>query len=140
VPSQILTSSQKTDSTTTKAKAQEQKTARIAQNELLDLIFDCFKDYRYWSMTALRQKLHQPEAYLRQTLLMIGEQVKSGPFNNHWKLKNESQIENVDLNAIKDSSAPQQDLGDGGGMTSAAGSDDDDDDDDDDDVMEDVGI
>lgn len=79
---------------------------------------------------------------------MIADQVKSGPFNNHWKLKPEAEPQNLEL-ASKEESAPQRenDGGDDGeGATSGAdtgmGEDDDDDDDDNDDdlQMEDVGL
>jgi len=134
---------QKTDTGPPKAKPQENKTARMPQNELLDALYDCFKRYRYWSMTALRQELHQPEAYLRQTLLMIAEQVKSGPFNNHWKLRAEQELSNIDVNSLRGESAPQREGAEtADGASSAPGTDndnDEDDDDDDDDLdMEDV--
>lgn len=112
----------------------------MPENELLDALYDCFKKYRYWSMSALRTELYQPEQYLRQTLLKIAEQVKSGPFNNHWKLKETS---NIDLNALKGESAPQREGAETDAISSAQGSDNDDDEDDEDDddlQMEDVGI
>jgi len=134
---------QKTDSVAAKAKSQDNKTARIPQNELLDLIFGCFKKYKYWSMTSLRQELRQPEAYLRQTLMLIADQVKSGPFNNTWKLKVENQLGDVDFTTMKQEIAPQQETGEGiSSMPVSDNEDDDDDDDDDNDdlEMEDVGL
>lgn len=76
-----------------RAKAQEQKAARIPQNELLDLIYDCFKRYNYWSMKALKAELNQPEAYLKSTLEMVAELVKSGRFANTWTLKPENKLD-----------------------------------------------
>ncbi|KJZ72638.1 hypothetical protein HIM_07997 [Hirsutella minnesotensis 3608] len=62
------------------------KAARIPKNQLLDLIFDCFRQYQYWSMKALRQKLQQPDSYLRQVLEEIAVLHKSGRFANHYGL------------------------------------------------------
>jgi transcription initiation factor TFIIF subunit beta len=61
----------------------------MAQNELLDLIFAAFKEYNYWSMKALRARLQQPEAYLRETLEKVADMPKSGRFAMHWTLKPE---------------------------------------------------
>lgn len=133
---------QKTDTGPAKPKPQETKTARMPQNELLDALYDCFKEYRYWSMTAFRQRLHQPEAYLRQTLLLIAEQVRSGQFNNQWKLRAEQELSNIDVSSLRAESAPQREgAEEAGGASSAPGTDNDneDDDDDEDDLdMEDV--
>ncbi|POR31304.1 Transcription initiation factor IIF subunit beta [Tolypocladium paradoxum] len=62
------------------------KAARIPKNQLLDLIFDCFRHYQYWSMKALRQKLQQPDSYLRQVLEEVAVLHKSGRFANHYGL------------------------------------------------------
>ncbi|RSL49863.1 hypothetical protein CEP53_009002 [Fusarium sp. AF-6] len=62
------------------------KAARIPENQLLDLIFECFRQYQYWSMKALRQKLQQPDQYLRQVLEKVAVLNKSGRFANHYCL------------------------------------------------------
>ncbi|KAI9172155.1 Transcription initiation factor IIF subunit beta [Paramyrothecium foliicola] len=62
------------------------KAARIPKDQLLDLIFECFKEYQYWSMKALRQKTQQPDAYLRQVLEEVAVLIKSGPFANTYSL------------------------------------------------------
>lgn len=70
-----------------KAKKGEMfKAARIPKNQLLDLIFDCFRQYQYWSMKALRQRLQQPDSYLRQVLDEVAVLHKSGRFANHYGL------------------------------------------------------
>ncbi|WEW59321.1 transcription initiation factor IIF, beta subunit [Emydomyces testavorans] len=73
-----------------KPRAQETKTARMPQNELLDLIYACFRRYRYWPFKSLRAELKQPEAYLKQTLEMVAHLVKSGDFAMTWELKPEA--------------------------------------------------
>lgn len=131
-----------------RAKAQEQKAARMPQNELLDHIYECFKRYNYWSMKALRAELNQPEAYLKSTLEMVAELVKSGRFANTWTLKPENKIDQYakaegaeeqapDAGTGLDGTADQFDMDDdaGGGLT---GDDDVDDEDEDAVKMEDV--
>ncbi|KAF4979038.1 hypothetical protein FZEAL_4713 [Fusarium zealandicum] len=72
--------------TTKPKKGEIFKAARIPENQLLDLIFECFRQYQYWSMKALRQKLQQPDQYLRQVLEKIAVLNKSGRFANHYCL------------------------------------------------------
>jgi transcription initiation factor TFIIF subunit beta len=62
------------------------KNARLPKNQLLDLIFDCFRQYQYWSMKALRQRTQQPEAWLRQVVDEVAVLIKSGSFANHYTL------------------------------------------------------
>ncbi|KAL4925490.1 transcription factor IIF subunit TFG2 [Aspergillus undulatus] len=94
----------------TKVKAQENKTTRMPQNELLDLIYLCFREYRYWPFKALKARLRQPEAYLKQTLEMIAHLVKSGDFAMTWELKPEARESNYS-NAVevKQEAAPGAD-------------------------------
>ncbi|PYI03863.1 transcription initiation factor IIF, beta subunit [Aspergillus sclerotiicarbonarius CBS 121057] len=77
-----------------KAKAQENKTTRMPQNELLDLIYQCFREYKYWPFKNLKARLRQPEAYLKQTLEMIAHLVKAGDFAMTWELKPEARESN----------------------------------------------
>jgi transcription initiation factor TFIIF subunit beta len=71
----------------TRKKPEVLKAARIPKNQLLDLLFQCFKQYEYWAVKALRQRVQQPEAYLRETLDEIAVLNKSGSFANLWSLK-----------------------------------------------------
>lgn len=73
-----------------KGKAQENKTTRMPQNELLDLVYQCFREYKYWPFKTLKARLRQPEAYLKQTLEMVAHLVKSGDFAMTWELKPEA--------------------------------------------------
>ncbi|KAK7744901.1 hypothetical protein SLS53_003134 [Cytospora paraplurivora] len=73
---------------TKKAKA-DAKTARMPENELFDKIFQCFRQYNYWSLKALRAAIPQPEVYLRSTLEKVADLHKSGRFANNWSLKEE---------------------------------------------------
>ncbi|KAL7932629.1 transcription initiation factor IIF, beta subunit domain-containing protein [Trichoderma chlorosporum] len=73
-------------STAKPKKGEILKATRIPKNQLLDLIFDCFRQYQYWSMKALRQRTQQPDSYLRQVLEEVAVLNKSGPFANHYCL------------------------------------------------------
>ena len=75
-----------------RGKPQESKAARIPQNELLDLIYDCFKRYTYWPLKSLKAELNQPEAYLKQTLELVAHLVRQGPHAMTWQLKPESKL------------------------------------------------
>lgn len=66
----------------------------MPQNELLDLIYQCFREYRYWPFKNLKARLRQPEAYLKQTLEMVAHLVKSGDFAMTWELKPEAKESN----------------------------------------------
>jgi len=86
-----------------KAKAQENKTTRMPQNELLDLIYQCFREHKYWPFKTLKARLRQPEAYLKQTLEMVAHLVKSGDFAMTWELKPEAKESSyADALAYKD--------------------------------------
>ncbi|KAL5336832.1 transcription initiation factor IIF, beta subunit-domain-containing protein [Aspergillus crustosus] len=105
---------------TSKLKAQENKTTRMPQNELLDLIYQCFREYRYWPFKALKSRLRQPEAYLKQTLEMIAHLVKSGDFAMTWELKPEARESNYS-NALE----PKQEAAPGNDYNFDEGSEDD---------------
>ena len=79
------------------------KTARMPENELLDLIFMCFKRYNYWSLKALKAELKQPEQYLKDTLEKVAELVKAGRFAMNWTLKPENK---AGLNVGNEQEAP----------------------------------
>jgi len=78
---------------TQRGKAQEIKAARMPQNELVDLILDCFKRYNYWPLKSLRAELNQPEAYLKQTLEKVAHLVRQGTHAMTWQLKQEYQMD-----------------------------------------------
>ena len=75
--------------TADKRKPQDQKAARMPKNELIDALFACFREYPYWPIKALKEKLNQPEAYLKSTLEEIANLRKSGKFALKWCLKPE---------------------------------------------------
>lgn len=122
---------------TGKAAKQDNRTARIAQNEILDKIFAIFREFKYVSMKSFRERLRQPEAYIRETLEPIADLAKSGTFAMLWSLKPENVISGSDMYASDGVAPPAAP----GGMDGADDTDmdmDGDDDDEDNMKMEDV--
>ena len=67
-------------------KRQLNKAERLPQNVLIDKLVDCFRRYAYWHFKTLVREVHQPEAYVKETLNRIAELVKSGPYANTYML------------------------------------------------------
>ena len=92
-------------------RTQESKAARIPQNELLDLIGDCFKRYTYWPLKSLKAELNQPEAYLKQTLEMVAHLVRQGPHAMTWQLNRDAKIgafaDVVAIDGLLEKTAPE---------------------------------
>lgn len=83
------------------------KAVRMEKVELLDAIQKCFREYSYWSSKALRNRLRQPEAYIKETLEEIAVLVKSGDFVATYKLKPDYQrLNEMQAGVIKDEMAP----------------------------------
>ena len=67
----------------------QERNIRLEENELMDLIFEKFKVYRFWGIKALKKETGQPEAHLKDVLSKVAELVKTGRAANHWTLKRE---------------------------------------------------
>jgi transcription initiation factor TFIIF subunit beta len=50
-------------------------------NQLRDLIFDCFTEYRYWSFQALKARTAQPDAHLRDVLKEVAILETTGDYS-----------------------------------------------------------
>lgn len=61
----------------------------MEKSALLDALFGCFKEYTAWSIKGLKEKLQQPEAYLKEVLSEIAVLHKSGKFALKYTLKPE---------------------------------------------------
>lgn len=87
----------------------------MPQNELLDLIYNCFKRYNYWPLKSLKAELNQPENYLKQTLEMVAQLVKAGAHANTWQLRPEAKISTYadarSYDEVKDEVAPDSGYG-----------------------------
>lgn len=91
-----------------KPKKQQEKAVRISQEELLDLLVDCFKQFRYWSLKALKQRLHQPEAYIKSSVEKIATLMRSGRFAMNYKLNPEYERSlNIDTSDVKEEAAEE---------------------------------
>jgi len=69
----------------------ENKATRWPENQLMDEIAKCFSQHKYWSIKAFRQRIPQPEAYIRECLEKVAVLQRSGKFANNWSLKPEFQ-------------------------------------------------
>ncbi|KAF1826179.1 uncharacterized protein K489DRAFT_312113 [Dissoconium aciculare CBS 342.82] len=102
-----FTFSSKPNKTSKKKKEHKDKAVRMEKGALFDEISKCFEQFKYWSLKALRNKLKQPEAYIKEALDEVAVLIRSGDFAMNYKLKPEyekSQIANQD--AVKDEIAP----------------------------------
>lgn len=61
--------------------------ARLERGELTDRLFSLFSDKPYWSITALKATLQQPDAWLREVLKDVAVLIKEGQYANMWELK-----------------------------------------------------
>ncbi|KIY72452.1 hypothetical protein CYLTODRAFT_417851 [Cylindrobasidium torrendii FP15055 ss-10] len=115
----------------TRGKGTE-RMARMPRNQLLDLIFQMFKNPPRWAIKDLRQRTQQPAAYLKEVLLEVAYLHKSGEHTGLYELQD---IYKAD--SMKAESVPMPSLN---GLTKMEEEDDgmDDDDEDDDDDMEQV--
>ncbi|KAK7726065.1 hypothetical protein SLS57_003655 [Botryosphaeria dothidea] len=99
--------------TKAKPKSQDNKFARIPQNQLLDMLLKLFQEYKYWPIKALKDRTRQPEAYLRETLSKIATLVRTGQFANTWMLNKDAEESNylANLEDVKEEMAPEPEFG-----------------------------
>ena len=85
----------------------------MPQNELLDLILDCFKQFTYWSLKVLKSRVDQPEAYLKETLDKVAVLIKTGPHAMTYQLRPEAMegryAEAGIFDQVKEETAPGMD-------------------------------
>lgn len=94
--------------TKTGKKRQQEKAVRISQEELLDLLHGCFREFTYWSLRALKQRLHQPEAHIKAVVEKIATLIRAGPFAMQYKLNDEYvSALNVDPTKVKEQAAEE---------------------------------
>ncbi|KAK0500209.1 transcription initiation factor IIF, beta subunit [Armillaria luteobubalina] len=72
-----------------------ERMARMPRNQLLDLIFQLFRDTPRWNIRDLRTKTQQPTAFLKETLLEVAHLHKSGEYTGHYELKDIYQEEGI---------------------------------------------
>ncbi|KAG6836838.1 hypothetical protein H0H93_002518 [Arthromyces matolae] len=86
------------------AKGTFERMARIPRNQLLDQLFNHFRETPRWSIKTLREKTQQPEVYLKEVLSEVAFLHRSGEFNGLWELKDnfkdpDIKAENVPITA-----------------------------------------
>ncbi|KAF2214920.1 hypothetical protein CERZMDRAFT_95300 [Cercospora zeae-maydis SCOH1-5] len=90
-------------------KPVKEKAVRMEKGALLDALKNCFKEYTYWSLKTLRQRLRQPEAYIKETLDDIATLMRQGDFVQTYKLKPEYRAlleeEGEEFSGVKEESA-----------------------------------
>lgn len=67
----------------------EGRAIRMPKKDLLDLLFRLFEEYEYWSMKGLKERTRQPETYLKESLELIANLIKKGPYTSKYNLKPE---------------------------------------------------
>ncbi|KAJ8468384.1 hypothetical protein ONZ45_g17264 [Pleurotus djamor] len=107
-----------------------ERMARMPRNQLLDLIFQLFRENERWALRPLRERTQQPEVYLKEVLGEVAMLHRSGEFNGMWELKDNFKDGGVKPEGFMESLAA------GGEDISMENVDDEEDDDDDD--MEEV--
>jgi transcription initiation factor TFIIF subunit beta len=100
-----------------KKKVVKDKNFRMEQKDLYDAIHRCFSEYKYWSLKALRQRLRQPEDYIRKSLENIGTLIRSGDFAMQYVLNPEyaASLDIKDDDVIADAAAVESGDSDSGG-------------------------
>ncbi|KAN0093369.1 Transcription initiation factor IIF, beta subunit domain containing protein [Tylopilus felleus] len=63
-----------------------ERMARFPRNQLLDLLFQLFREQPRWSFKPLRERTQQPEVYLKEILNEIAILHRSGEYNGMWEL------------------------------------------------------
>lgn len=74
--------------TTLRSKS-EGRAIRMPKQDLLNLLFKLFEEYEYWSMKGLKERTKQPELYLKESLELIANLIKKGPYTSKYNLKPE---------------------------------------------------
>ncbi|KAF9040395.1 hypothetical protein BDZ89DRAFT_981555 [Hymenopellis radicata] len=64
-----------------------ERMARMPRNQLLDLIFQHFRDPTRWAIRDLRDKVEQPLTFLKETLSEVAFLHKSGEYTGLYELK-----------------------------------------------------
>ncbi|KAJ9124245.1 hypothetical protein QFC22_001044 [Naganishia vaughanmartiniae] len=69
------------------SRALKERSYRMGKQTLIDTLFEEFSRFKFWSMKALKDRLMQPEAWLRECLTEVAQQEQEGPYKSLWTLK-----------------------------------------------------
>ncbi|ORX91171.1 hypothetical protein K493DRAFT_317464 [Basidiobolus meristosporus CBS 931.73] len=67
----------------------DSKSIRMPRNELMDLLFEGFEKYPYWTLKGIIEYTKQPVSYLKEVLNEICILNKKGPYTSMYQLKPE---------------------------------------------------
>ncbi|KAK7040935.1 hypothetical protein VNI00_009531 [Paramarasmius palmivorus] len=76
-------------------KGNFERMTRMPRNQLLDLIFQLFREQPRWGIKPLREKTQQPEVYLKEVLSEVASLHRSGEHNGLWELKDTYKEEGI---------------------------------------------
>jgi transcription initiation factor TFIIF subunit beta len=69
-----------------KRGGQDNKATRMPKYDLIDALNGLFEEFKFWPMSALKKRLRQPEAWLKEVLGEIAVLVRTGQAANHYML------------------------------------------------------
>lgn len=67
--------------------ASGERFARMERKDLHQRLFALFTEKPYWSITALKATLQQPDTWLREVLKDVAVLNREGQYANMWELK-----------------------------------------------------
>lgn len=62
----------------------------MSKNDLISSLYELFESREYWCLKEFREKLSQPESYLKQVLKEIATYNPDGPMTGTWVLNSDS--------------------------------------------------
>lgn len=68
----------------------------MGKQTLIDTLFEEFSRFKFWSMRALKDRLRQPEAWLRECLTEVAQQEQEGPYKSQYHCATLSMLINLD--------------------------------------------
>ncbi|KAF9261385.1 hypothetical protein L218DRAFT_930860 [Marasmius fiardii PR-910] len=86
------------------AKGNFERMTRMPRNQLLDLLFQLFRETSRWSIKPLREKTQQPEVYLKEVLAEVAFLHRSGEHNGMWELKDNFKEDGIKGEDVAESS------------------------------------
>lgn len=69
------------------------------KNDLLNHVFNLFREHKYWGLRDLRIRLNQPEQWVKENLEEVAFMHRHGDFNGKWELKDNLKLDEGLLNA-----------------------------------------
>jgi len=70
-------------------KGVPEKRERTEKNQLVEMIFDCFREREFWTLKDLNERCKQPVAWLKEVLNQYCDYNKRGPNKQTYELKGE---------------------------------------------------